>query len=117
MATLYNAKLGRVMLVMQRERRTTNFGRANDRLSRAASEITIGLRQLEEGYQMDRHFDGGEFSGMYYLKNVNDLYRHVAAKYHFANVFAMQKAMASVCHPYQVYMLFVSYTPAANEEM
>jgi hypothetical protein len=94
------------MGVIQKERQTTNFSHANDRLSRAASDLFNGMAALYEGYQYDSLVDGGEFCGTAYEKMTAELYKTVATKYHYASVAAMGSAMKKVCSPRQVYMMF-----------
>lgn len=43
--------------------RTTNFGRANDRLSRCTSEVVKCIKEWTEAAERDYAFDYGEFSG------------------------------------------------------
>ena len=44
------------------ERKVTNFGRADDRLSRFASTLLVLQRDLANILEADTKFDGGEFS-------------------------------------------------------
>lgn len=104
-------KLGRIMRIMQKERNTTNFGRANNRLSMACSEIVKGVFELAESYHYDSMFDGGEFSGPAYGRALQDLYTHVASKYHYGTVEALQGAVKRVTNGKVAYELFYHYTP------
>lgn len=112
MATLYGTKLGRVMLIIQREQQTTNFGRANDRLSRAASELNNKLQALYEGYAHDKEFDGGEWSGPATGRAVRQAYEDVAEKYKFPSAEAMMNKLYTVCSPKWVYNMFGGYMPS-----
>lgn len=55
---LYCVKLS----IKAEEQTKTNFGRADDRLSRAVSELVKCNRDWSEAARLDTGFDGGEFS-------------------------------------------------------
>lgn len=95
--------------VVQRIKRkcydATNFGRANDKLSRAFSEILIFFRTSAEAEAWDAGFDGGEWSSAAHARLRAKKVMDVSHKYGYSNYEAMLKSAQKVCDNRQLYMM------------
>lgn len=97
------------MRILIKERQTTNFGRANDNLSRAVSVLVKGRLSMAESYHWDSHFDGGEFSGPAYYRMEQKLFRDTAMQFGYPSVEALHNAVQRVTTAKFAYELFSAY--------
>jgi len=102
----------KVRQIKKRYYDATSFGRANDRLSRAFSEIIIFLRDQFQAEEFDRLLDAGEFSGPTYARMRSRFMGETARKYKFGTYPQMLQAAEKVCDFRQLYKLgFIFYDP------
>lgn len=83
----------------------TNFGHANDRLSRCVSEMMKCQRNWQEAAEMDYYFDYGEWSGKACAEAMHNELLAIVSKYNFASVSELAKAVTDATNSKFTYEL------------
>lgn len=108
-----NTKLGYIHFIQQsiraEEKTVTNFGRANDNLSRCLSALARCNKDWSEVARMDRGFDYGEFSGKACAEAMHNEQLSIIKQYGFSTIEQVVEKVEAVSTPKFAYELGIYF--------